>query len=372
MAKQIIHIASDYPQVKNIFPFIESDDNYHYLFYLSDKERVENRNNFSIYYVTEAYFQTEKFKQIYRESSLVIIHDLTKRKIRFLNKLNKRQTWIWIMWGNDYYTLFPQLYKNKLKKYTLLACLFTLKITPIKNTIKGNIQSFGKTKVQCEDQNLAARFDFYANNFLGYADLFKAIKVAKDRRLPSIYYSFDKSKSLNPEGRNILLGNSASVTQNHIDFLIQNRKTLLKQSNKVICPISYGSKRYAKTVELIGKMLLPNRIEFIKDYIDYEMFIENLRSCSYAVFNNQRAQAMGTVLLCFKMGMKVFLPKDSAMYSYFKSIGLEFFPISNFTPEIQDPLNEALILKNQSIVDDIFGTTSIQDNFKQIIQKAYV
>ena len=127
-----------------------------------------------------------------------------------------------------------------------------------------------------------------------------AIKVAKDRRLPSIYYSFDKSKSLNPKGRNILLGNSASVTQNHIDFIIQNRITLLKQSNKVICPISYGSKRYAKTLELIGKQLLPNRIEFIKVYVDYEMFIENLRSCSYAVFNNQRAQAMGTVLLCFK------------------------------------------------------------------------
>ncbi|MDZ7680670.1 MAG: hypothetical protein U5J63_02895 [Fodinibius sp.] len=70
------------------------------------------------------------------------------------------------------------------------------------------------------------------------------------QRIPFTYYPIEyviKNDELRASGSNILLGNSSSATNNHLEAfeLLQN---LELRDRKVVTPLSYGCHKYAKAI----------------------------------------------------------------------------------------------------------------------------
>lgn len=157
--------------------------------------------------------------------------------------------------------------------------------------------------------------------------------------------------TLRVTGKNILVGNSASYTNNHFEILDLLKETGIKERS-IVLPLGYGKSRYAKTVEKKGKSLFEKQFRAEKQYLPYEAFNKLIADCEIVVMNHKRSQALGTTLAALYLGARVFL-NDTDVYRYFSSIGCKVFSIRD---ELKDelingaPLEPEVIENNRNCI----------------------
>lgn len=149
---------------------------------------------------------------------------------------------------------------------------------------------------------------------------------------------------------NILLGNSATLSNNHLDVWQYVKKAKVINQTFVI-PLSYGDKDYGEKVQqTIGKEC--DKARFLREMVDKNEYAEIIKTCSYAVFGVLRQQAMGNINRCIRQGIKIFLFKDSMNYKYLKSIGVEVFAIEDIdSNSFQTPLTIEQQKNNNNALD---------------------
>lgn len=150
----------------------------------------------------------------------------------------------------------------------------------------------------------------------------------KSQMIPFSYYPLEyviTDELLRADGPNILLGNSASITNNHLEAIDLLKKVGVK-GLKIITPLSYGQDYYADAVESYGNKQLPDNFEAIRKFIPLEKYNKLLSSCQFVVMNHYRSQAMGNIITSLYLGAKVFVNKTDA-YHYFKKIGCHIYLI---------------------------------------------
>lgn len=149
---------------------------------------------------------------------------------------------------------------------------------------------------------------------------------AKEFYYKSIGYSYKDAFVKSPSG-NIVLGNSATATNNHLDVL---KKVLSckQESQKIIMPLNYGSVHYKKwlTPQIQNPDIIP-----LFDFLPRKEYFEIVKGCSYAVFGTLRQQAMGNISFALSKGIKVFLYKDSVAYQNHKALGYAVYAIEDMT-----------------------------------------
>ena len=115
----------------------------------------------------------------------------------------------------------------------------------------------------------------------------------------------------------ILAGNSATQENQHSETF--HALEHLKDENiEIICPLSYGSPEYRDKVIEEGKNIFGGKFMPLKDFMEYEDYICLLASCDAGIFNNNRQQAMGNILILLRLGKKVYLREDTSMWRHFK------------------------------------------------------
>jgi hypothetical protein len=150
--------------------------------------------------------------------------------------------------------------------------------------------------------------------------------------------NINKILSPNTLGMNILLGNSSSLTNNHLDIL-ESIKNYLDDVSEVIMPLNYGRTDYAQI--LINKVKNNNKIRPLIHFLEKEKYDELMRSCSFLILGVMRQQAVGNIVLAVKNGMKIFLYEDSLMYKYMKQCGYIVYSIESINREsFSVPLND--------------------------------
>lgn len=151
--------------------------------------------------------------------------------------------------------------------------------------------------------------------------------------------------------QNILIGNSLTYTNNHLDIFYKIRSYKL-ENQKYIIPINYGTD-YCGNRELFKKLSglsLDNTI-WVEDFLSLEDYKTLISTASHAIFGHMRQQAMGNINLCLLSGVKVFLYKDSILYRQLKDYGYTVFSIEEDLTEqaLQIPLSSEDAYKNYTI-----------------------
>jgi hypothetical protein len=129
-------------------------------------------------------------------------------------------------------------------------------------------------------------------------------------------------------GANILIGNSSTYASNHLDaFNKLNGFTL--SDRKIIVPLSYGDTTYGKEIEHIGQELFNKNFIAQKEYVNIDKYNEILNSCSIAIFNHIRQQALGNIIICLWLGIRVYLNEKGALFKELKTMRLPVFSIQS-------------------------------------------
>lgn len=300
------------------------------------------------YYLYSSYLLRQSIK-----ADIVIFHTLNDNNLRVLNALPKSIKTIWLGWGYDYYDLIKgtflkektlnyqasMLDKHPIKLKSIIKALVLPKINKLKLINKIDIFS----PVLYEDYLLVKQ------NIKNFTPMYVSWNYGTLE--DDLIRGFD-GKSIN--GENILLGNSASLTNNHLDAF-ELLKTLNLGSRKVITPLSYGNLSYKNYIIEQGKIALGSAFTPLVDFMPIDDYIKTLQSCSIVVMNHLRQQALGNIVIALYLGAKVFLNKENPVYQFFISLDAFVYDIESLEFEMSSKLTQSEIDKNRQILQNYWG-----------------
>lgn len=191
----------------------------------------------------------------------------------------------WIMWGQDLYNL----------------------TTPAKS-LKSRLIRYFRTRA-------VRNFGFISTNVPGDYDLLvkamgKEYTFFKLRFAPEAIADVYKIPSERTGGTvNILLGNSATVTNCHreaIDLLAR----FADRDILVHTPLSYGNDAYRDEIIAYGREKLGEKFVPMTEFVPHEEYYRFLSSIDVAVFAHDRQQAIGNIVPLLYAGKKVYIRSD--------------------------------------------------------------
>lgn len=339
--KLIVHIATDEKFINSAYEQFESLDGIENKFYILVDDINEKlkyvKLQENMFLVQHQISKLRELSKSFINSSLVCFHSLNYPSSIVINSLPKDHKTLWMFFGFEIYNNSDFFSKKELfGKKTYSVSQLEAKSPGVKDKIKNVLRT--------------PYYKFIKNSDLPSKELIKGIKRAdylgilykeeydlvKDKIRTNIehfkftYYPIEKMVT-NPEtfvsGKNILLGNSASYTNNHLEaFEILSHFNL--NNHKVITPLSYGDENYRTIIESEGKRLLKSNFEALVNFMPLHKYNNYIQSCSIVVMNHYRQQAVGNVLTMLWMGAKVYLDKRNTLYHYLKRINVIVFEIT--------------------------------------------
>lgn len=283
----------------------------------------------------------ELVNEINDNADIVIIHSVFFN-LRRISNITKPI--IWCSWGYDIYSskeykrhrlITISKYKQETERYLrkvnvcLRRTLTIIKDFILQDNTQKQWKKFYKQVTAIAPviknefdliryQNPDYQFKYFYFKYLDYED--------------QLLYNSDYS----PE---ILLGNSATVENNHLDIL-----KCLKDRNidtKICIPISYGDKMYK---QYLKKNNRNRNIIFLEKFMPKDAYYKYISNYGNVIIGCLRQQAMGNVYRALRTGKRLFLYKDSIIYKFLKAEGYIIF-------SIEDDLTQDLINNTFSSVD---------------------
>lgn len=215
---------------------------------------------------------------------------------------------VWIEWGGDLYewTFTGGSFKTKianvirrhlLKSFKKVVCIFEPDVKFYRETLKGR----GKTIVCPYHTSVPGAENFEIKNCI-------------------------EKKRLSPDDTlNILVGHRATPNLQHIKVLDDIAKFASKNV-KIHLPLSYGEGDYADIVvkhaiDIFGA----DKVKDYRDFMPYEDYCSLMQKMDIAILCSNRQIALGNIKLLFYANTKIFLQKDSPLYDYFNSMGVDVY-----------------------------------------------
>ena len=359
--EEVADFYDSLPNIDNRYYFFNSDSNYVFKY-------IKNANRVRRFFILTDYIKELRKKDI----DIVLFHSMAGRKFLYANLLRKNVKIIWWAWGFDLY-----------ERYGPLSPI--IEIDLFKPLTKKFVENKGLRKEK--------KWTLYFNNSIYKFILSYLRKRAISRVslfLPCIPIEFDilrkscpyfkggmainpfnlyvnatqKSKNVG----NILIGNSLTYTNNHLDVFEHLYNVNLDEGRKYIIPVNYG-KGYGGVDNLISAShFRDNQVIWLKDFIPIGEYNNLLNTVSHAIFGVVRQQALGNIYICLLGGAKIFLYKDSMVAQQLKHDGYIFFTIEEDLNE--QSLSECLsldeVLHNYNVYKKSMSSCGTDNVIKQI------
>lgn len=303
-----------------------------------------------------------------RSADAVVIHYLTEISLVIPLIIPRKKKILWIGWGGDYYHHFedkgyrlygphteqaiklfePQLMGSQKVKKRIKQAIF--------NTVIKRITFF--SPVIFEDFNLLCKY--YPNSTMMY--------------LPWNYGSPSSQsvelKDFPSLGPNILIGNSASYSNNHLE-LFEILKDVDLTGRNLIVPLSYGPTEYRDYIILKGKELFGKSFIPLTEFMPIHEYEKFLLSCSFVMMNQYRQQAVGNIIIMIRFGAKIFLSTNNPYYETCRRGEIEVYPIEEMLSGKEgmfEPLTEDTKLRNKRNLFAMYNDSLIAEETSTIIE----
>jgi dTDP-N-acetylfucosamine:lipid II N-acetylfucosaminyltransferase len=313
------------------------------------------------------------------ENDRVYIHWFEKYLIDVVNKLAENIPVYLFFWGGDFVEQTNEFTKfnfdHLAKKYVLKSEKRILLYFPrnpigyIKN-LNRYFQALRMKKLNLEEQKNARiqflkRLSFFCH--WNHLDLGRVVAAYGGKPvLLDFFYdvSLDKiskpgtNKKLAGATVNIWLGNSDTLTNNHFDAFVSLKK-FRNDNIKLFCPLSYHSGVYEKYVTKQGLKYFNEKWNPITEFMAISDYMQLMETIDVVVMYHNRTQAAGNIFAFVKMGKKVFLKKQSTIYSLMMENGIKVFDSNTIKDlsfeEFSKPLSPEEIEMNFIKISGLFS-----------------
>lgn len=184
----------------------------------------------------------------------------------------------------------------------------------------------------------------------------------------SIEDSFVCEKS-NSTGINILVGNSATPTNNHIEiFEILSKINL--DGKKVVVPLSYGEDKYRTLICEKGKEILGDKFFPLTEFFPLKQYNRILACCSVAIMNHVRQQALGNIGFMLYWGKRVFLNPRGENYKFFHQMGFSVNQTNELghIKAIDEPIGKSELTINRDLLEKIGSRKTARQHVENLVE----
>jgi len=338
-----------------------------------DNLRFVNRNpqvNFVKPY--EIFTRLDYLKNI----NSVVIHYLSLDKIAFIDTYlpNTTAKIFWAVWGADAYNMVLSS-KGYDIYYDKRYVSFIQPKFKAKEIINGIFQKQSlKYEIRKTIEFIQQKVDFFLTSDIEYGLINKYLEhslVGKCISESAMYYPIqDTLGALYGErvtGNNIMIGNSASFTNNHV-YAFNYLSKLNSRGRQKITPISYGgSPEYIEHVKEIGIKLWGNDYVSLEKFIPLSEYNKLMLSVSHYIYGNWRQEAVGNIVIALYLGAKVFVSEKSPLQEIFRECDIHLYRTERITQIDLDTFeSEENIRHNREAILELYSKESILKNIKRI------
>lgn len=298
----------------------------------------------------------------------VIFHSLPSHNYPLLNKINPNAVVVWIGWGYDYYPLLDHrressvvLDKTKVISKESFHVRLKRKIKYSINKILRNNDYLikGLNRVDFFSPVLDLEFDLVMQHLNLNAQYVEWNYGTVEDDLLSSEGNFSK-------GQNILVGNSASSTNNHIELFEKIAENINLEHRKLIVPLSYGDSRYRDKIISIGQVMFGESFVPLTEFMPVEKYISVMQSCGFAMMNHLRQQALGNICIAMLQGSKIYLNEKNPLADWLSRRGAIFGSINNLDMQ---PLSLSEKVVNSKIIFSHWGRAVQKLKTENLINK---
>lgn len=305
--------------------------------------------------VTEAQALGGSLSKAFSSYDLVVLHSLDIRWFRTIRKLPLKIPVVWLGWGYDYYDILYRSKKSMLLPLTESAWLSMQQGNSVVKTIKRGV----KALLVPSKKSVIERIDFFSPVLTREYEMVK--KASRHFKFPrQVVWNYGNLEedlvngfeNETVDGNSVLVGNSATVENNHLDAFSLLSELGVK-GRKIISPLSYGDPSYRKLVLNAGALRFGEDFMPLVDFMSISEYVGVLKSCGFVVMDHLRQQAVGNIIIMLYLGAKVFLQKDCPTFAFFKEQGAVIFSIQELqqSPEmLNELLGQESVSVNRSIV----------------------
>lgn len=383
----ILHLIDDEKFIDSAMQHFEyalpSGNSYAILFEKEKPKIIHIKNNNGI-----VFFNQNKLDDIIgyilkNSIKIIAIHYLSYPKSRICNSLKKKLPWLkmlWFFWGADGYEL-GKLKANLYQPKTAKLVRELSNKSGLKRITYRVVELFAKKGIFLQDYigkgkrkiELIKKFDFVVpvikEDFVLLHSKYPMLGEAIEWNYLNISQMLIEDTYIN--GDNILLGNSAHASNNHIE-MIDLLSTMDLKGRLIIVPLSYGDAKYRDQIIKYGNKLLGNSFKPLVTFLPLDKYNEIIRSCGFVIMNQNRQQAMGNIFSSLYIGAKVFLNEKSTPYLFFKNKGCKVFPINRIFMYSDKELTTSLSIEecslNKRIIEAIIGVDVIKKKTDKMIR----
>jgi len=382
MSVKIIHICEDEKFINSAIQQFESCFSNNNIFYVLQSES----NSEFIHVKSHDCLQKCSKKELItiiktiEKSSIIVLHSLSMSFYDFVLQLPKENPVIWLCFGFEVYNDI-----NYFKADNLFDTITRNRFPRIKILKKNKIKEFIRPYYRIIYKNLPLSSAEYKNevikriDFLGssFREEFKLIcKLIKQKKIFFDFWYYpleqilDISASVNLNKKTVLIGNSGSITGNHLDVFAKIKNYNLR-TEKIVVPLNYGEAKYITSIVDQGYNDFGDKFQPLLQFMPLKEYNTILEDVGVAIFNNRRQQAIGNTIALLWMGAKVFLSKQNPFYKFLKRLGLYIYCYE--TDLNEQNCNQSLSLKqiehNKSILFSFLNEEKLTSRLKEQICK---
>ncbi|MDD4564576.1 MAG: TDP-N-acetylfucosamine:lipid II N-acetylfucosaminyltransferase [Eubacteriales bacterium] len=167
---------------------------------------------------------------------------------------------------------------------------------------------------------------------------------------------------------NIVIGNSASLTNNHEDiFAIMKGKISI---DKIYCPLSYGGKKkYVNKIKDLGEKLFGNHFYPLIDFMDSADYFKFLDSVDIAIYNHHRQEAGNNIFSMILMCKTVYLDLNTSVAKFLVEQRIVIKDIKELENSNLEVLPRKILNNNAKILRELYNEKNLIKTMKTIFNK---
>jgi dTDP-N-acetylfucosamine:lipid II N-acetylfucosaminyltransferase len=325
-------------------------------------------------------FWNPNFIRSLEQYDVIILHSLYGFSLEVLARVNSRVPVVWIGMGYDYYDLLISSPSDFLKPETLASHnpkTSRLKKNP-KRMLRGVFHRLAYPNAR-RKRELIKKIDLFAPVLESEYKILKNA-LGEDSFPKYVRWNYGKIADLvdgklghkGITGKNILIGNSASPNNNHLDVFKTLAEAGIPDDSNIIVPLSYGDPIYREKVIAVGYRLFGEQFQPVTKFMELEEYIRLLSSCSSVVMNHLRQQGAGNLFITQYLGAKIYLDKANPLFSEFQVMGLEVRPLELLSHEsglLNQPLDPEKVVKQQEVVKKTRGRAAFEGYTESLIDE---
>lgn len=290
-----------------------------------------------------------------RRADIVVVHAMTGLHAGALRAVPASALVVWIGYGFDYYDLLGPRIGGLWGEATGAL---------VRQLALGDGAAASPQRTPLAD--VAARIDVFSVNPAETEMLREALPALRARyhALPS--FTLEDVFEQGPPhmaGPDVLLGNSAAPTNNHLEAF-ELLAGALPPDARLVVPLSYGCSdpRYADHIEAAGRQRFGERFVPLRHWMPLAEYQNCLARCGSVLMNHRRQQAVGNLAASLHKGARVFLPRGNPLFTFFTGLGASVTPVEAIATDpalLCRPLDAATQSANRAAIAARFGRAAV-------------